>query len=122
MRIEILKALFSNTKTRESALGDLIGATVELEEKIKERQEQIDKLYQELNDNKKESFKKGEFLYIGKASLNEKTIILSVGYTLESAMKQAREALNLHANPNIENVRIVKVENGSTEPINTFKW
>lgn len=79
------------------------------------------KFKQEVEFNNRDDFKKGDYLYIGMATVNEHKMCISVGYTIEYSHKKLKQAINAIANPNISDVHISKVRVGETEKIDSFE-
>lgn len=76
------------------------------------------KLDKELEFCNNENFKIGEYIYMGMAKINEKTVCISVGYKIDYAIKKAQEFAQLINKINFYKVNKVKV--GELQPVDSF--
>lgn len=78
---------------------------------------ELSKINEELNYIKSPEFKLGEFIYLGKAKPKGRTVVISVAYKIDYAIKKALQFENDHG---IKLTKISKVRVGELESCDDF--
>lgn len=78
------------------------------------------KIHKEFDINQSNTFKLGEYIYLGMAKLKGVTVVISVAYKIDYCIKKARLFVNLSSDDTIIFYKINKVKVGELEAIDSF--